>query len=170
MSLTQKNAFGDRSQNGRFVVRVNDGVIEAAIPANSGHCVYADAIKESYPAAKNVAVDIQTVRFTIGDKRYIFLTPRALQASLLRFDEGVKPQPSQFQLRNGQIIKAGRRKAKDGTTTPRARKLVGGHPNRGGLPRVRGGDAPPQMRMRREFGLRAFSGVRPEAQAPAEKA
>lgn len=64
----------------------------------------AEAVKAK--GFKNVSVDIQTIRFTDHEarERYIYLTPPKAQLAILQFDEGVKPKPFRFWLRNCQVI------------------------------------------------------------------
>lgn len=153
-------------------IDVSTTIIATALPANSGHCMVSDAVKEA--AVKKgwrigkVLTDLQTIRFTDLAKktRYICFTPRAAQLALLAFDQGVKPEPFGFHLRPVQIIKTG--------TTPRAKtrrlavtksKSTGGHAR----PIIHGGPSlPTTIGLRREFGLRQMGVFKaPEPAAPA---
>jgi len=85
----------------RLVISVSAAQIEAAIPANSGHCMIADAVKAAVPEAKAVNVDLASIRWTNPreGRRYIYLTPPSVQHALLEFDNGIKPEPFRFALR-----------------------------------------------------------------------
>ena len=83
--------------------------IAQAIKRNSSACMVADAIKEAFPWARNVSVDIQTIRFTDPESklRYIFLTPRKIQEYIVDWDSGTNPEPFDFILgKPVQIVKA----------------------------------------------------------------
>jgi hypothetical protein len=93
----------------RIKVNVTQADIDQAIPANSGHCMIADAIKrcfiEKYKRKPlGVSVDLQTIRLTDPEKnaRFIYLTPVVAQRALLQFDQAIKPTPFGFYVkRNG---------------------------------------------------------------------
>jgi hypothetical protein len=89
-------------------VHVRDKDIREAIPADSSHCMIADAIQSQVKGATRVSVDIQTIRWTDAKKklRFIYLTPPAAQWAILRFDEGKRPEPFALHLRGGQVIEA----------------------------------------------------------------
>jgi hypothetical protein len=153
----------------RVWVTVSQETIDAACEADSGHCMIADAMTASIPAASRTSADLATLRFTDKDKglRYVYLTPRWVQEALLRFDMGDRPKPFRFQLRNGTTVRSGGR----GTgarhaARPPAATLV--QVSDSGIPEVRGGSAPPMGALaggsigsvsksrRRTFGLRAM--------------
>jgi hypothetical protein len=115
-------------------VQVTAEHIALAVPRNSGHCMIADAVKEAVPDARNVSVDIQTIRFTRNRRRYVYLTPRPCQVSLLRFDDGEQPEPFRFHLGRPAQIRAvgGHRKPTVGP--PESSEVV---------PTVRDGKTPP---------------------------
>lgn len=85
---------------------VTPDVIETAIPKDSGHCMIADALKAAIPTARNVSVDLATIRFTDPKtgRRYIYLTPYPAQQALLDFDQGVPPEPFTVKTHAAQII------------------------------------------------------------------
>lgn len=60
----------------------------------------AEAVKNCVPRAKNVSVDLATIRFTDKDtgERYVYQTPAGAQAALVNFDQGNKPEPFKFRL------------------------------------------------------------------------
>jgi hypothetical protein len=86
---------------GRVTVSVTAEHIERAIPMDSSHCMIADAIKAAVPKAKSVSVDLASIRWTDprAGKRYLYLTPPSVQQALIRFDNGQKPTPFRFTLR-----------------------------------------------------------------------
>jgi hypothetical protein len=148
-------------------VEVSLDNIETALPANSGHCMVSDAVKDS--AKKKgwrigkVLTDLQTIRFTDLKKklRIICFTPREAQLALLKFDQGVKPEPFVFRLKPVQIISKAQRavKAKDGqpSKAPAKPRLATRPTNKGGYTRPikHGGPSLPiTVGLRREFGLR----------------
>ena len=60
----------------------------------------AEAVKDSIPQTKSIAVDLATIRFTdkkTGD-RYTYGTPYNAQEALVQFDAGQKPEPFKFRL------------------------------------------------------------------------
>ncbi len=92
-------------------VQVTDELIASATPRNSSHCMIADAIQAAVPQAKQIAVDLATIRFTDPDKnmRYIFLTPRSAQTALLLFDQGLPVDTFDFVLRTAaQVVRTGK--------------------------------------------------------------
>lgn len=91
-------------------VKVSEQIIKESVERHSGHCMVAEAIQARYPRAKFVAVDIQTIRFSDPDKkeRYTYLTPRSAQVAIIKFDQGIKPEPFEFRLRGAQITTFGR--------------------------------------------------------------
>lgn len=137
----------------RLNISITGEVIGSAVRRNSGHCMIADAVRNSAIAAgmlpSAIAVDLQTIRVTDRktSRRYIYLTPRRGQVALLDFDQGVEQiEPFDLQLRNGQVIS---------TQKP---ELV---TNESGRVKRTGGKAPPRPSsvgtgQRREFGIRAY--------------
>src|SRR5262245_50966418 len=80
---------------------------ELAIRRNSKSCMVAEAIKRQKPEWKNPHVDVQTIRFTLGEKRYVFFTPKICQESITQFEFGIKPTPFRFKLQDPcQILKS----------------------------------------------------------------
>ena len=156
----------------RFRVNVSKELITKAIAADSSRCWIAEAIKEAYPKATTVAVDVSTVRFSDLDKghRYVYVSPYSVQLALLDFDEGRPPVPFTFVLHNAHVTKAGgtpilkkqkdkARRAKQHARVGATAILVGGKRGSGNLPRKVGGRRPPQLRHVRLFGVRAFRGM-----------
>lgn len=67
---------------------------------NSQHCMIADAIRDCCPKAQFIMVDLQSIRFSVPDKRkrFVYLTPAIAQSSLLKFDKGDPVKPFSFSL------------------------------------------------------------------------
>ena len=86
-------------------VEVTQDDIDKAVRGNSHSCMIAEAIKREVPHARNVAVDIQTIRLTDtkGKRRVSFLTPPKARFGLLDFDRGVPVKPFHFEMRSIQI-------------------------------------------------------------------
>lgn len=160
----------------KLTLQVSEEIIEQAVPEDSGHCMIADAVREAYPDARFISVDIQTIRFTDRGKgeRYTFMTPRAAQRALLLFDHGLKPAPFSFQLRDAHITEAGRQvsrrkatpaQAAAGRANLRKSHLVQNPRGGNAVPVPQGGEPPPMGALahgsvipknrRRAFGLRA---------------
>lgn len=104
-------------------VTVSQRVIDGACRADSSHCMIADAVRECYPWARNITVDVQTIRLSDPENgvRYAYLTPRQAQLALLDFDAGVKTEPFAFTLprRSGHAQWMRRKEAKQITETQR---------------------------------------------------
>ena len=139
-------------------IEVTEEIIEQSTRRSSSHCMIAEAIRSSFPLAKAVSVDIQTIRFTDPSKRerYIYLTPRVAQTSLVEFDQGKKPEPFIFRLRSGQTVSCDRTHSRNqkNPSKPQMRVPKGGTSN--STPEIVGGQPPPRVGGRREFGLRSF--------------
>lgn len=174
----RKKQSARRPQSPMINVVVTPEIISDSRKRDSSHCMIAEAVKKVVPDARNVSVDLQTIRFTDRDKglRYIYLTPRSAQVALVQFDQGIEVEPFSMRLRGGHVIRKGpntRSKEKnpgDGATgqqgiaaADRVRRQSM-RLNADGLPVRVGGAAPPKMRdaenipmsKRREFGLRAL--------------
>lgn len=159
----------------RVKVNVTADFIKDSIAANSHKCMISEAIKVAYPNATSVSTDMATIRFSDLDKghRYVYVTPLSAAIALIAYDEGKKPNPFAFVLKNAHVTKAGvsskqkereskKRKAKITSNIPSRAILVGGDPSSGNLPRKIGGRRPPQLRMMRKFGRRVFAGASTE--------
>lgn len=95
----------------RIKLVITNEMIEDAIPRDSSHCLWAESVKVAVPDARHVSVDLQTIRFSnpVKGLRYTYLTPRIAQIALVQFDQGIRPEPQEVLLRNGQVTAAGRR-------------------------------------------------------------
>lgn len=94
-------------------VSVTQDEIDSAVPANSGHCMIADAVKRDFQRKfkrkpLGVSVDLQTIRLTDCEKglRFVYLTPPTAQRALLQFDQGKKLTPFNFRLSAGQTVES----------------------------------------------------------------
>jgi hypothetical protein len=160
----------------QFMVHVTQADIDVAIPANSGHCMIADAVKRAFSRSRRrsafaVSVDLQTIRFTNLEKRvrYVYLTPPVAQRGLLQFDQGIKPTPFSFRLRHGQVMPMfgsvpGRKGTKKTQKKAKLQVQVIGSRNKGRVERrvTVGGKAPPPAVLagnRRTFGIRLAGGL-----------
>ncbi len=149
------------------LVEVTQEIIATSVRKDSSHCMISDAIAAAVPDAKFISVDIQTIRYTLGEFRYTYLTPRRGQVALIRFDQGEEIEPFTFQLRTGQTTRSGARRAvRTGTPQPRTKaqqaatknamaqstkpfgpreeaELVRGSGAQTNVPSIRGGHTPP---------------------------
>jgi hypothetical protein len=169
----------------RFKVSITEELIAEAVKINSGHCMIADAIKVAMPKAKNISVDIQTIRFTDSERglRYTYLTPLVAQRLILTFDDGLMPAAFTFHLREtdawvalanlrtDQRVKVNKKRNGDPAFRSEVRakmkksqlvadddhapRRIGGKP----LPKL------PELSQRREFGMRIYRGNRESRQA-----
>ncbi len=158
----------------RVTVAVTKDVIEQSMRRDSSHCMIAEAIQNGVPNAKNVSVDLASIRWTDRDKgvRYIYLTPRLAQMNLLRFDQGDEDiEPFQFKLRGATVIRANTKRTNE--EVPKRATLVterdAESTHHEGVPTRIGGKAPPtgplsnsknkrvKVGQRREFGLRSLT-------------
>lgn len=74
--------------------------ITRAIKRDSTHCAVAEAIKRTLPQAQGIDVDMQSIRFRIPEerRRFIYMTPRTIQAYIAAFDAGEDLAPFSFTL------------------------------------------------------------------------
>jgi hypothetical protein len=106
-----------RSPHTKLVI--TQELIDTSIRASSGHCMIADAVRDAVPAARNISVDLQTIRWTDPDRgvRYVYLTPPQAQLALVDFDEGNPVHPFYVTVRNAYVATVRKR-------TPRIRPDV----------------------------------------------
>ena len=110
------------------VLEITEEIIASAERRNSGHCMWAEALKVAVPKGTRFSVDLQTMRFTKDGFRYTFLTPAPVQSSLVKFDQGDHTKPMSVRLRGGQVTKSGRGKEHG----PVEHAMVNGKPTRSG--------------------------------------
>jgi len=65
----------------------------------------AEAVKDAMPTASSISVDIQTIRFSLPEKRLrdTYLTPRIAQEAIIKFDQGETPDPFSFRLQGAHV-------------------------------------------------------------------
>lgn len=122
--------------------------IDLGVRDQSAHCIVATAIGRQIPEATRISVDAQSVRFTIGRKRLVFLTPPKVGEYVIAFDAGdfERIQPMGFKLSNPLVA---------ATSRPRASRLI----VKGEHAAEAGASHPPSRT--RAFGQRAFRVNRP---------
>jgi len=154
----------------RLHLVVTEEIRDAAIPKDSGHCMYADAVRvacaEKGIDCAYVSVDLQTIRFTDrpAGKRYTYFMPRAGQVGLLNFDAGIKPEPHDFWIGRAQVTRASKNNPAKPPKVPSKQSAV--TTAKGTAPVKVGGKTPPigplafsdnvRIGRRREFGLRGM--------------
>jgi hypothetical protein len=165
----------------RIVLKVTAEHIQKGIELgmkDSRTCATALALLDVVPNAKNISVDLTTIRWSDPEKglRYTVSTPRPFQALIVTNDAGIVAQPFEGVIRGGQVSTTYRRVGKKMKPVHKLgrRRLVGG--NDGTVPDTVGGNPPPRVAAqwrRREFGLRAFTPpaapTTPQAIIPEEK-
>ena len=146
----------------RTEIEVGQEQIDNSLKRSSSHCMIAEAIKATIPSAKYVSVDLQTIRYTDREKgiRLTYLTPRSCQVNLVKFDQGIPPEPFKFRLQGGQVTRSLQKENKTGPSTnskPSLRTSRGG--NARTVPERAGGVTPPLAHVRgtrRSFGIRGL--------------
>jgi hypothetical protein len=83
-----------------YTFEVTQEDIDAAVRADSSHCVIADSIARTV-GLKRVHVDLQVITFSdpVKGERVSFLTPEICQDHLIAFDQGEEVHPFSFTLR-----------------------------------------------------------------------
>jgi len=94
---TAANSGGDRV---RWTIEVTQDDIDRAHVNNSYRCVIATALARQIPDASRIEVDLQTIRFTRGDERLVYLTPYTAAGYVVAYDAGDEIEPFNFTLRN----------------------------------------------------------------------
>lgn len=113
MGSTVSSGGGRRNARIRPAPQLNFEVtaetIQTSIARDSSHCMIADALQQAMPNASYITVDLATIRFsdTTAGWRYIYLTPRAAQEALIRFDQGEPVEPFAVQQRACQMVVTG---------------------------------------------------------------
>jgi hypothetical protein len=147
---TPKRRRVTKPRGPQLTIELTKELIETAKRRDSSHCMIAEAIKEAYPSAQRISVDIITARFSDPDRglRYTYLMPRRAQVALIDFDQGNEVETCRFRLRNAQV------------TSKFLRKRALMRESEYTVPRKVGGQTPPKSNLGkiRAFGLR---GMRP---------
>jgi hypothetical protein len=97
-------------EHGRCEISVLDRHLAAALRANSSHCAIAMAIADAIPDARRIAVDLQTIRWSLPKRgvRYVFLTPHVAQQDIIiPFDQGEECKPVTFRMKPAWITRTG---------------------------------------------------------------
>jgi len=87
----------------RIPIDVTEVDIDKGTKRQSSKCVVALAVARAVKEANRIDVDMQTVRFSVGEQRYVYLTPWRVQDYIVGFDAGDEIEPFRFQLRDPQI-------------------------------------------------------------------
>lgn len=107
----------------RRTIDVTQADINKADPKNSGGCAVATAIARSIPDATRIEVDLQTIRFSLGGERLVWVTPYSVTGYVVAFDAGEDVHPFRFQLReDAQVAVRQRKPTPAGQHTERTRK------------------------------------------------
>jgi hypothetical protein len=97
-------------EHGRCEISVREAHLAAALRANSSHCAIAMAIADAIPDARRIAVDLQTIRWSLPKRgvRYVFLTPHVAQQDIIiPFDQGEECKPVTFRMKPAWITRTG---------------------------------------------------------------
>jgi hypothetical protein len=89
-----------RVDRSRWTVEITQDDIDRAHQNDSYRCVIATSLARQIPDATKIEVDIQTIRFTRGGERLIYLTPYTAAGYVVAFDAGDEIEPFSFSLRN----------------------------------------------------------------------
>jgi hypothetical protein len=102
-----------------FLVKVSKELIDEAYRRDSSHCMTAMAVKDAQPLAASISVDLQTIRFSLPQRRlrFTYLTPRVCQLALIKWDQGELPEPFEFRLQGAHVTTMWSKKPD--TATPR---------------------------------------------------
>ena len=84
----------------QFDIEVTQRDIDRGHRNFSGTCMAALAIAREIPGANRIDVDTQTIRFSLGDQRFWYLTPHKVQQYVVAFDAGDPVVPFKFRLRD----------------------------------------------------------------------
>ena len=95
----------------RWDLEVTSEDIAAAAQNDSMRCIVAQTIARSIPQAHHIDVDLQAIRFTLGEQRLLYLTPYAVQGYIVAFDAGEDILPFRFRIQTPQILKRRKRTA-----------------------------------------------------------
>lgn len=95
-------------QQTRYSIEVTEEDIEKAKRNDSYMCVVAQALARTIPEAHHIEVDSQSIRFTRGPRRFVYLTPYAVQGYVVAFDAGEAIEPFSFWLRDPAKVKTKR--------------------------------------------------------------
>jgi len=112
-----EGAVSMSEQQTRYSIEVTEEDIAKAKRNDSYMCVVAQALARTIPDSHHIEVDSQSVRFTRGPRRFVYLTPYAVQGYVVAFDAGEAIAPFSFWLRDPAKVKTKR-------LTPMGRKAI----------------------------------------------
>ena len=92
----------------RYSIEVTEDDIAKAKRNDSYVCVVAQAVMRTIPDAHHIDVDSQSIRFTRNGRRFLYLTPYAVQGYVVAFDAGESIEPFAFTLREPAKVKTQR--------------------------------------------------------------
>jgi hypothetical protein len=84
----------------RWDIEVTAEDIEKAHRNDSYRCVLAQAIARQVPGARNIDVDLRTIRWSDDAGRHVFLTPYTAAGYVVAFDAGDELEPFSVHLRD----------------------------------------------------------------------
>jgi hypothetical protein len=79
-------------------IQVTEDDIARATRNHSMRCVVVQAIARTRPNARRIEVDTQTIKYTEGEERFVYLTPPMAQLYVIDFDAGKDIDPFNFVL------------------------------------------------------------------------
>lgn len=85
---------GPKKESLQGMLPIKEEHIEGGLRGVSSHCIGVQAIRAALPGARYIDVNIQLIRYSIGESRYTFATPPSLQALIINWDAGFKPEPT----------------------------------------------------------------------------
>lgn len=97
----------------RIVIDVTAEDLAGAERKNSSRCAVAVALARTVPKATHIAVDIHGIKYTLGARRYSYLTPPKIHEYIVAFDAGDTLHPFRFTLRDDQRVVQQRRPRTD---------------------------------------------------------
>jgi hypothetical protein len=100
-------------KNGRAHIPVLQAHIDTALARHSSHCVIAESIKSACPAARWIAVDLATIRWTTPNGvRLVFLTPHAARAVIIHTDQAERDliKPFVLKMKPAIVCRGGKRR------------------------------------------------------------
>lgn len=86
-----------------FEVTVDAETIRTSVPEDSSNCMTAMAIARARPEAKRIEVDVQQIRFTEGELRFVYITPYGVKLKIHEFEDGKLPEAFRFKLGKNEI-------------------------------------------------------------------
>lgn len=140
-----------RPKRRRLKIELSD--IESAKATSSTQCAIARAIARQVEGASHISVDVATIRFTEGERRFYYSTPPEAQRFIIHFDLGENGEPFDLNLITGTAHDVARRKGVGGV--PKGPRTVA----RNRVP-VRGVNS-----TRRTYGARSMTGTPAAAKA-----